>query len=134
MEIGNIIKSLRLSKGLRQEQFAVDIGVSVQTVSRWENDVNVPDLSMLPILASYFKVTTDFLLGMKGDASMAKLLKTVETFEVPSKEDANKMIENFKAAPFPKLKDYSMKDENGVIVLEVEKEFGVSLDSMKFDQ
>lgn len=134
MEIGNIIKSLRTGKGLRQEQFAANIGVSVQTVSRWENEVNVPDLSMLPILASYFKVTTDFLLGVKGEKSMAKLLKTVETFEVPTAEEAEKMIEDFKAAPFPKLIDYSMKDENGVTVLEVVKEFGISLDAMKFDQ
>lgn len=134
MEIGAIIKELRVSKGRTQEQFAADIGVSVQTVSRWENGVNYPDLSILPILASYFKVTTDYLLGVKGDISMAKLLKTVETFELPMLADAEKMVESFKATSFPKLKDYNIGEEKGVVILETTKEFGVDLDSMKFNK
>lgn len=128
MEIGAIIK------GRTQEQFAANIGVSVQTVSRWENGVNYPDLSILPILASYFKVTTDYLLGVKGDISMAKLLKTVETFELPTVADAEKMVESFKATSFPKLKDYNIGEEKGVVILETTKEFGVDLDSMKFNK
>ena len=95
MEIGNVIRMLRIRKGIKQEQLAADIGVSVQTVSRWENAVNYPDLSMLPVLASYFNVTTDYLLGVKGAKSMAKLLKTVETVELPDVEAAEKMVDGF---------------------------------------
>lgn len=134
MQIGVTIKELRVRKGRTQEQFAADIGVSVQTVSRWENGVNYPDLSMLPILASYFKVTTDYFLGVKGDTSMARLLKTVETFELPTVTDAEKMVESFKAAPFPKLIDYNIREEKSVVILETTKEFGVELDSMKFNK
>ena len=134
MEIGNVIRMLRIRKGIKQEQLAADIGVSVQTVSRWENAVNYPDLSMLPVLASYFNVTTDYLLGVKGVKSMAKLLKTVETFELPDVEAAEKMVEGFKAAPFPVLKDYDIQENDGVVILTTTKEFGVELDKMKFDR
>ena len=134
MQLGNTIKRLRTQKGITQERFAQDVGVSVQTVSRWENDVNVPDLSMLPILASYFKVTTDFLLGVKGEPSMAKLIKTVETFEVSTRAEAEKMVNDFKNASFPKLTSSSILEKDGVTILEVTKEFGVELDAMKFDR
>lgn len=134
MEIGSTIRELRLSRGLRQEQLATELGVSVQTISRWENEVNLPDLSMLPILASFFRVTTDYLLGVKGENSMAKLLKTVETFELPTREDAEKMIGEFRAAPFPKLISADIREEGGAAILEVTKEFGVDLDAMKFDR
>lgn len=133
MEIGSIIKALRIKKGITQEQFAADIGISVQTVSRWENSVNYPDLSMLPILAGYFKVTTDYLLGVKGALHMAKLLKTVETFELSSVEEAEKMVAAFKQSPFPVLKKHDIVEENGTVTLEVTKEFGVDLDKMKFE-
>lgn len=133
MEIGNVIRMLRIRKGIKQEQLAADIGVSVQTVSRWENAVNYPDLSMLPVLASYFNVTTDYLLGVKGAKSMAKLLKTVETFELPDVEAAEKMVDGFKATHFPVLKEYDIQENDGVVVLTATKEFGVDLDQMKFD-
>lgn len=134
MDIGKIIRELRTRKGIRQEQFAADIGVSVQTVSRWENGVNYPDVSMLPVLASYFRVTTDHLLGVKGGTSMAKLISTVETFELPAVEAAEEMAAGFKAAAFPVLKDYTITGENGAVILRVTKEFGIGLDKMKFDR
>lgn len=133
MEIGCMIRRLRNQKGISQESFSNEIGVSVQTVSRWENNVNYPDLSMLPILASYFKVTTDYLLGVKGGPRMAKLLKTVETFEVSGKDEAEKMVAEFKASAFPKLLSYRIDEEGGRVILETVKEFGMELDDMKFD-
>ena len=63
MDIGRTIKELRKKRGITQEEFSEALRVSVQTVSRWENGVNTPDLSMLPQIAVYFKVTTDYLLG-----------------------------------------------------------------------
>ena len=133
MELGKTIKELRNRKGIKQDDFASAVGVSVQTVSRWENDVNVPDLSMLPILAKYFNVTTDYLLGVKGKPMMAKLMKTVETFELSSKEDAEKMVSDFRKASFPKLVASTIAEKDGVTVLEVVKEFGVDVNAMKFE-
>ena len=132
MNIGKKIKQLRIQHHITQQEFSESLGVSVQTISRWENEVNCPDIVMLPIIASYFHVSTDFLLGMKGENKMAKLMKTKEEFEVGSKEEAKKIIENFKKADFPKLISYEVIERDYKIILVVEKEFGVEFDKMKF--
>ena len=62
--IGNRIKQLRKSRGMTQDQLAELVGVSPQAVSKWENDISSPDISLLPKLAEIFQVTTDSLLGM----------------------------------------------------------------------
>ncbi len=134
MKIGSLIKTLRKQKGKTQERFAEDIGVSIQTVSRWEHGQNYPDISMLPVLADYFEVSTDYLLGVKGKKCMAKLLKTTETFELPTVEEAKQLVDSFEKSPFPKLVDYSIEEKDGVVLLHVTKEFGVELDRMQFNQ
>ena len=62
--IGNRIKQLRKSRGMTQDQLAERVGVSPQAVSKWENDISSPDISLLPRLAEIFQVTVDSLLGM----------------------------------------------------------------------
>ena len=133
MEIGATIKKLRTDRHIKQESFAEALGVSVQTVSRWENDVNYPDIAMLPQIASFFHVTTDYLLGVKGEPTMAILMRTTEEFQVGTREEAEKMVKDFQAAPFPKVISYEITEEGNQIVLIVHKEFGVELDQMKFD-
>lgn len=104
MNIGAVIKELRRNKGIKQEELADILQVSVQTVSRWENEVNYPDLSMLPQLSAFFQVTTDYLLGVERSNTMAKLLKTVETFEVNSKQEAEEMLLKFRGGTISHLK------------------------------
>lgn len=57
------LRTLRTGKNLTQEQLAEQLGVSVQTVSRWETRTSYPDVELLPILAELFGVTVDELLG-----------------------------------------------------------------------
>ena len=132
MEIGKTIKDLRTKMHITQQDFAETLNVSVQTISRWENDINYPDIFLLPKIASFFHVSTDYLLGIKGDAKMAKLMKTTEEFLVNTKEEAEKMIENFKQEQFPKLLSYEILEKNGKVFLVVQKEFGIEIDKMKF--
>lgn len=61
MNIGNNIKELRKSRGITQEQLANSIGVSFQAVSKWENNIALPDITLAPLLASYFGVSIDEL-------------------------------------------------------------------------
>lgn len=61
MKIGTKIKELRKQRGITQEQLANSIGISFQAVSKWENNLALPDISLAPILASYFGVTMDDL-------------------------------------------------------------------------
>lgn len=63
MNIGNKIKELRKKRSITQEQLGESIGVSFQAVSKWENGTALPDISLIPILAGFFCVTTDELLG-----------------------------------------------------------------------
>ena len=62
--IGATIKKLRGAKGVTQEELAEAVNISYQAVSKWENGGS-PDLEMLPILANYFGVTIDELMGFK---------------------------------------------------------------------
>ncbi|MBQ9553098.1 MAG: helix-turn-helix transcriptional regulator [Clostridia bacterium] len=57
------LKALRVSRGFTQEQAAELLGVSKQSVSRWENGVTHPDITLLPVLASFYETTVDELLG-----------------------------------------------------------------------
>ena len=61
MNIGNKIKKLRKEKGLTQEQLANSIGVSFQAVSKWENQIALPDITLAPVLARYFDISMDEL-------------------------------------------------------------------------
>jgi len=62
MTLGTRISLLRREKGLKQEELAECMGVSPQAVSKWENDLNCPDIALLPQLAKTLGVTVDHLL------------------------------------------------------------------------
>lgn len=61
--IGEKIKDLRKFNGITQNALASYLNVSSQSVSKWENGVSMPDLSLIPDIASYFGVTIDDLFG-----------------------------------------------------------------------
>ncbi|MDO4572020.1 MAG: helix-turn-helix domain-containing protein [Clostridia bacterium] len=63
--MGRRIMTLRKEQGLTQEQLAEKLGVSAQAVSKWENDISCPDISLIPQLADVLRVSTDELLGAK---------------------------------------------------------------------
>ncbi len=68
IKIGEMLKELRRSKGVSQENLAELCGVSMQAVSKWENGQSFPDITFLPKLAGYFQVTIDtLLLGKKNN-------------------------------------------------------------------
>lgn len=78
MNIGKIIKKLRISKDLTQEALAEMLGVSSRAVSQWETEKTYPDISLLPILSNIFEVSSDVLLGIDIDnkeKEIAKILK-----------------------------------------------------------
>lgn len=63
IQLGEKIKSLRKQKNISQEVFANYLGVSFQAVSKWENNYTMPDVAMIPAIASFFGVSTDELFG-----------------------------------------------------------------------
>ncbi len=60
------LKELRISDNMTQEQVAEQLGVSAQTVSKWERGLLSPDISLLPKIAELYDCTIDSLFGMKS--------------------------------------------------------------------
>ena len=74
IKLGEKINSLRKQKNISQEVFANYLGVSFQAVSKWENGNTMPDVTMIPAIASFFGVSTDELF----DFNLYEMEKQVE--------------------------------------------------------
>lgn len=66
--IGTKIQTLRKNKNMTQAQLAQVLAVSSQSVSKWENHLSAPDISLLPIIARFFGITMDELFNYRLDA------------------------------------------------------------------
>ena len=63
MNFPNILRSLRLQIGLNQTDFAKAIGVSRSTIGMYETGKREPDFETLELIADYFNVSLDYLMG-----------------------------------------------------------------------
>ena len=81
LNIGENIKKLRKEKDITQEDLSEILGVSFQSVSRWENGTCYPDMELLPVLADFFKVTVDKLLGVDESIEKANVEKYLDRFQ-----------------------------------------------------
>ena len=65
IRIGSIIKKLRMENGITQDMLATAIDITPQAISRWESGGGYPDIEYLPIIADFFSISIDELLGYK---------------------------------------------------------------------
>lgn len=65
-------KQLRRNAEMTQEEISVALCVSPQAVSRWETGATYPDIEMLPVIAEYFSVSLEELLGVEQSKRKAK--------------------------------------------------------------
>lgn len=77
MEIGSKIKALRQQKGITQEALAAELNVSAQAVSKWECELSLPDVALLPEIAVYFGVTVDELFSLPEDKELERIQNMV---------------------------------------------------------
>lgn len=82
---GQRFTRLRKDSGLTQEYIANKFNISAQAVSKWENDISLPDITILPDLSELFGVTIDELLGKEKHVVAAMLTEE-------NKKDLNKMV------------------------------------------
>lgn len=68
VSIGKKLKALRKLKGITQEELSEVLHISYQAISKWENGLAQPDISIIPVIANYFAVTIDELFGYKLNA------------------------------------------------------------------
>ena len=129
--IGQTIAQLRKERGMTQEGMAEAIGVSPQTISKWENHTTCPDVMLLPVLADFFGVTVDALYGRQTaeehlpreemlDAAMAQMRRIIVRcfYGGNSKADIDELAEELRVS----LKDGVSRsvvenDSGGVIYM-----------------
>ena len=75
--IGEKIAELRKNRKMTQEELANVIGVSSQSISKWENNTTMPDILLLPIIAEIFEVTLDELFSIERNPK-TKFIPMVE--------------------------------------------------------
>jgi len=94
LRIGENLKRLRREKDLTQEELAAHLGISFQAISKWERGESYPDITILPALSNYFKISIDELVGMEE-------IRRTEEYEKINKKwlenrNSNKHKENVK--------------------------------------
>ena len=87
MNIGYKIKELRLERSLTQEQLAGFLSVSTQCISKWENNVTMPDIQMLPEISTFFGVTIDELFDLTDDAYITRIEAMIENKKLIEPEE-----------------------------------------------
>ena len=81
MKIANKIKQMRVQAGFTQEQLANKLGVSSQSVSKWENGVAMPDIMLLPAIAEIFGISIDELFDLTLDEKLKRIENRIEIEE-----------------------------------------------------
>lgn len=82
LNIGENIRKYRRNMNMTQEQFAENIGVSFQAVSRWENGVTYPDMELLPAIAKFFGISVDQLLNIPNEIHEANAKEAIEQLRI----------------------------------------------------
>ena len=80
INIGENIKRLRLDRKLTQETLAEFLGVTFQSVSRWERGESYPDITLLPAIASFFDVSFDELMGRDDIEKQKRIKKYIDEY------------------------------------------------------
>lgn len=80
MNFNDKLIELRKSKGLSQEELGLELGVSRQTISKWELAQSYPDFQRLVLLSDYFGLSLD------------SLVKDVDVDDVRSKNLSDKQL------------------------------------------
>lgn len=81
LNIGKTIKRLRKEREITQEEFAEVMGVSCQSISRWENDSCYPDIEMIPTIAAFFGISVDHLMGIDDQAEKTAVDRYLNDFQ-----------------------------------------------------
>lgn len=99
IRFGENIRRLRIGRNMTQEQVADVLGISFQAVSKWERGDTVPDLFMLPAIASFFGVSTDCLLGLNKSEQEEEVQEYIDQYsQLWQQERYEEVLKNMKKA------------------------------------
>ena len=110
--LGRRIARLRLARTATQERLAKELNVSPQAVSKWENDINYPDISLLPDLARFLGVSVDELLS--GASASAQESFAVQE-SAAARERATKVVSVAADEPAEIVEESTEQDNQGIV-------------------
>ena len=108
--LGRRIARLRLAKTATQERLAKELNVSPQAVSKWENDINYPDISLLPDLARFLGVSVDELLSGASASSQ----ESAAAQESAAEESAAEVVSVVADKPAEIVEEPAEQDNQGI--------------------
>ena len=80
INIGRVLIKNRHKRGITQDELANHLGVSKGAVSKWETGSSLPDILLLPQLASYFYISIDELIGYQPQMEQEDIKKRISVF------------------------------------------------------
>lgn len=89
--IGGLIAALRRANGMTQKELAEKLNVSDKTVSRWECDDGLPELSLVPVIAEVFGITCDELLSGTRRSPQQREQDAVGSEQLQEKSDKQRV-------------------------------------------
>ena len=98
IKIAENLKLLRKEKKMSQEELAELLGVTSQSISKWELGINFPDLTLLPKIANIFKISIDELLGTQPISSINSIYIQMKALIDEAKTIAEKQELAYKLA------------------------------------
>lgn len=101
MELGNLLKDLRIERGVTQQYVADTIGISRSVLSQYENNQVDPTAFVITKFAKFYEVSADYLLGLEDDfgAKVAPIDASLPGYSTEEKQ----LIEDFrKLSPYMK--------------------------------
>lgn len=81
MKISDKIRQLRNKASMTQEQLAERLGISAQSVSKWENEISMPDITLLPDIAEIFGISIDELFDLTVQQKLRRIENRIEIEE-----------------------------------------------------
>lgn len=108
--LGRRIARLRLARTATQERLAKELNVSPQAVSKWENDINYPDISLLPDLARFLGVSVDELLS----GASASTQETAAQENAAAQESAAEVVSVAADEPAEIVEEPVEQDNQGI--------------------
>ena len=106
--IGAFIAVLRKANGMTQRELAEMLNISDKAVSRWERDECAPDLSLIPVIADIFHITTDELLRGERKHHTEEIKSRQEDESPYVREKSTRMYRNLLRTQLMRLKERSM--------------------------
>ena len=95
---GENLKRLRKEKELTQENLAEFLGVSFQTISKWERGETYPDITTLPIISRFFNVSIDDLLGVNKSREEKQINEYLKLYDNMKLKDLTLTFNMFQEA------------------------------------